>query len=320
MQALSVQHFWVNKEWLKIEIINVLKDIIKEENIFRDEIMSSRTSFKTGGKAEYFVTPETVEETKNLVLALKEKNIKYTVIGNGSNLLVSDKGVDGVVICIGKKLSQITVDGTSLVVEAGALLSRISSVATRNSLTGFEFASGIPGSLGGALVMNAGAYGGEMKDVVKETTYIDKSGNIKTISAPEHNFGYRKSVFQDGDVILSSVIELTKGDMAQIKARCDELNASRREKQPLEYPSAGSTFKRPEGHFASKLIDDANLKGFRVGGAMVSQKHCGFVINYDNATSMDIFNLMKEVKNTIYEKFGVTLEPEVRLIGEFPEF
>ena len=281
-------------------------------------MMSSHTSFKTGGRAEYFVTPETVDEAKALVEALREENIKYTVIGNGSNLLVSDKGIDGVVICIGKKLSGITVDGTSLTAEAGALLSRISSVATKNSLTGFEFASGIPGSLGGALVMNAGAYGGEMKDVVKSTTYIDKSGTIKTIT--EHNFGYRKSVFEDGDVILSSVIELAKGDIAQIKSRCDELNARRREKQPLEYPSAGSTFKRPEGYFASKLIVDANLKGFKLGGAMVSYKHCGFVINYDNATSMDIFNLMKEVKNTVYDKFGVTLEPEVRLIGEFPEF
>ncbi len=280
--------------------------------------MSSHTSFKTGGKAEYFVTLGTADEAKALVEALKKENIKYTVIGNGSNLLVSDKGVDGVVICIGKNLSQITVDGTSLIVEAGALLSRISSVATKNSLTGFEFASGIPGSLGGALVMNAGAYGGEMKDVVKETTYIDCSGNIKTIT--EHNFGYRKSVFKDGDVILSSVIGLEKGDIEQIRAKCDELNQRRREKQPLEYPSAGSTFKRPEGYFASKLIDDAGLRGFRVGGAMVSDKHCGFVINYDNATSMDIFNLMKEVKNRVYEKFGVTLEPEVRLIGEFPEF
>jgi UDP-N-acetylmuramate dehydrogenase len=303
---------------LKIDIINILKAILKEENILKDEMMSSHTSFKTGGRAEYFVTPETADEAKALVEALREENIKYTVIGNGSNLLVSDKGIDGVVICIGKKLSGITVDGTSLTAEAGALLSRISSVATKNSLTGFEFASGIPGSLGGALVMNAGAYGGEMKDVVKSTTYIDKSGTIKTIT--EHNFGYRKSVFQDGDVILSSVIELAKGDIAQIKSRCDELNARRREKQPLEYPSAGSTFKRPEGYFASKLIDDANLKGFKLGGAMVSDKHCGFVINYDNATSMDIFNLMKEVKNTVYDKFGVTLEPEVRLIGEFPEF
>ena len=301
-------------------IKDILENILAKENIKENEPMKNHISFKTGGCARYFVTPECSDEVIAVIEALKKEKVPYTVIGNGSNLLFSDKGFDGAVVCIGKKMSSVSADGVSVTAQAGALLSRISSVATANSLTGFEFASGIPGSLGGALVMNAGAYGGEMKDVVRTTTYVDASGKIKTISSEEHQFGYRKSVFKNGDVILSSVIELKKGDIEEIKAKCEELNTRRREKQPLEYPSAGSTFKRPEGHFASKLIDDASLRGYRVGGAMVSEKHCGFVINYDNATSMDIFNLMKEVKRTVYDKFGVVLEPEVRLIGDFPEF
>ena len=301
-------------------IKDILENILAKENIKENEPMKNHISFKTGGCARYFVTPECSDEVIAVIDALKKEKVPYTVIGNGSNLLFSDKGFDGAVVCIGKKMSSVSADGVSVTAQAGALLSRISSVATANSLTGFEFASGIPGSLGGALVMNAGAYGGEMKDVVRTTTYVDASGKIKTISSEEHQFGYRKSVFKNGDVILSSVIELKKGDIEEIKAKCEELNTRRREKQPLEYPSAGSTFKRPEGHFASKLIDDASLRGYRVGGAMVSEKHCGFVINYDNATSMDIFNLMKEIKRTVYDKFGVVLEPEVRLIGDFPEF
>ena len=301
-------------------IKDILENILAKENIKENEPMKNHISFKTGGCARYFVTPECSDEVIAVIDAFKKEKVPYTVIGNGSNLLFSDKGFDGAVVCIGKKMSSVSADGVSVTAQAGALLSRISSVATANSLTGFEFASGIPGSLGGALVMNAGAYGGEMKDVVRTTTYVDASGKIKTISSEEHQFGYRKSVFKNGDVILSSVIELKKGDIEEIKAKCEELNTRRREKQPLEYPSAGSTFKRPEGHFASKLIDDASLRGYRVGGAMVSEKHCGFVINYDNATSMDIFNLMKEVKRTVYDKFGVVLEPEVRLLGDFPEF
>lgn len=282
--------------------------------------MKKHTSFRTGGCAKYLVTPTNPSEIQELVSALKKENISYTVIGNGSNLLVSDKGYDGVVIEIGKKMSDISVDGETITAMAGALLSRIASVALSNSLSGFEFASGIPGSLGGAVMMNAGAYGGEIKDVVYETTYIDGIGDIKTITGDMHGFGYRKSIFTKDDIILSSKIKLSKGNKEDIKALCDELNAKRREKQPIEYPSAGSTFKRPEGYFAAKLIDDASLRGERVGGAMVSMKHCGFVINYDNATSTDVFRLMQKIKTTVYDKFGVILEPEVRFIGEFPEF
>lgn len=305
---------------LIIETLSILQSVLPEDAIYANEPMSKHTSFKLGGNARYFVTPYTPEQVSELIGKLKQAQENYIVIGNGSNLLVSDKGFDGTVICIGKQMSEITVNGNEITAMAGALLSRIASVALKNSLTGFEFASGIPGSLGGAVVMNAGAYGGEIKDVVVETTYIDKDGTISKKRGDEHGFGYRKSAFNPGDVVLSSVIRLEKGNIDEIKATSDELNARRRDKQPLEYPSAGSTFKRPEGYFAAKLIDDAGLRGYRVGGAMVSEKHCGFVINYDNATSTDVFNLMKDVKKTVYDKFKVTLEPEVRFIGEFPAF
>lgn len=279
--------------------------------------MHKHTSFKTGGNASFFVTPSNKNELVRLVSALNENGCKYQIIGNGSNLLVSDKGYDGVVVCIGKKYSDVTVNENTICACAGALLSKIASVALKNSLEGFEFASGIPGSIGGAVMMNAGAYGGEMKDVVVKTEYADKNGTVKTVVGSEHNFAYRTSRFNDGEVILSSCIELKCGNYDEIKQRMSELNSKRREKQPLEYPSAGSTFKRPEGYFAAKLIDDANLRGYQIGGAMVSKKHCGFIINYDNATSSDIYNLMNYVKNTVYDKFAVRLENEVRLIGEF---
>ena len=299
--------------------LDLISGIIPKENIFTDEPMSEHPSFRTGGTARFFVTPSTEDELAKLVCTLRQNGKKYTVIGNGSNLLFSDSGFDGTVICIGRQMSQIEVAGDRIYAMAGALLSRIAAVAQRESLAGFEFASGIPGSLGGAVVMNAGAYGGEMKDVVTKTRYISADSTIKTIEGDAHGFAYRESVFAPDDIILSSEITLKKGNADDIKALMAELNAKRREKQPLEYPSAGSTFKRPEGYFAAKLIDDAGLRGFSVGGAMVSRKHCGFVINYDNATSTDIFNLMKEVRKIVFDKFGVTLEPEVRLIGEFGE-
>ncbi len=305
---------------VKIDTLDIIKNIVTEDNVFVNEPMSEHTSFRTGGAAKYFVTPSSCEEAVSLVKALKENGEKYIVIGNGSNLLVSDKGFDGTVVAIGKKMSDITVEGTVLTAMAGALLSRISSVALKHSLTGFEFASGIPGCLGGAIMMNAGAYGGEIKDVVTKTTYMDSHGEVKTCTGAEHEFRYRGSRFKPGDVILFAEIQLKEGEQDRIKAVCDDLNGQRRAKQPLEYPSAGSTFKRPEGYFAAKLIDDAGLRGLSCGGAMVSEKHCGFVINYNNATSTDIFNLMKKIKGIVYDKFGVVLEPEVRFVGEFPEF
>lgn len=305
---------------LKIDTLSLLKDIIPQKNILKDEPMSGHVSFRTGGKAKFFVTPSGKAEITKLISALKNSGEKYMVIGNGSNLLVSDEGFDGTIVCVGRQMSDITVEGEEITAMAGALLSGIASAALKASLTGFEFASGIPGSLGGAVMMNAGAYGGEIKDVVTKTEYISEDGTLKTALGDMHGFGYRRSIFSPEDVILSSVIKLSRGNKEDIKALSNELNKRRKEKQPLEYPSAGSTFKRPEGYFAAKLIDDAGLRGLRVGGAMVSEKHCGFVINYDNASSTDIFNLMKEVKRTVYDKFGVILEPEVRFVGEFPEF
>lgn len=279
--------------------------------------MKNHTSFKTGGNADFFVTPETEEQLVCLVKTLRENGINYFVMGNGSNLLVSDLGFRGVVINIGKKMSDVSVEGEKITAMSGALLSRIANEALKASLTGFEFASGIPGSLGGAVVMNAGAYGGEMKDVVAKTKYLSKDGDIRTVVGDEHMFSYRKSLFGREDVVISSEIILKKGDAKEIRSVMDELNSRRREKQPLEYPSAGSTFKRPEGYFAAKLIDDSGLRGFSLGGAKVSDKHCGFVINYDNATSRDIYNLMEHIKSVVLDKFNVKLEPEVRLLGEF---
>lgn len=279
--------------------------------------MSDHTSFRLGGNARYFVLPSSEEETVGVVNALKDNGENFVVIGNGSNLLVSDSGFDGTVICIGKNMSNVTVEGCTITAMAGALLSRIAATAQANSLTGFEFASGIPGTLGGAVVMNAGAYGGEMKDVVTKTVYLSADGIVKTAVGDMHGFGYRKSIFTRDDVILKSHITLTKGDGEQIKEYMRELNARRRDKQPLEYPSAGSTFKRPEGYFAAKLIDDAGLRGYSVGGAMVSEKHTGFVINYNNAKSLDVYELIKRIQQIVSDKFGVLLEPEIRFIGEF---
>lgn len=275
------------------------------------------TTFKSGGNARYFVVPSSTDKLSELITALKENNAEYLILGNGSNMLVSDKGYDGVVVNIGKRLSTVTVDGECITAQAGALLSSIASAALANSLEGFEFASGIPGSLGGAVAMNAGAYGGEMKDIIIKTEYIDSDSCIRTVIGDEHNFGYRRSRFENGEVILSSVIELKRGNRDAVKSLMDELNSRRREKQPLNFPSAGSTFKRPEGYFAAKLIDDAGLRGYRIGGACVSDKHCGFIVNTGGASSADIYELIKHVRKTVYDKFNVYLETEVKLIGDF---
>lgn len=295
----------------------MFKNILPDDCVRADEPMKNHVSFKTGGNAALFVAPQSEKQLIDVINTLNSSGEQYFVMGNGSNLLVSDSGFDGVVVCIGKGMADVSADGERICAMAGASLSKIASAALKNNLTGFEFASGIPGTLGGAVMMNAGAYGGEMKDVVVSTRYLAPSGEIKEFTGDEHGFGYRKSNFKDGDVILSSVIELKHGNGEDIRSLMNELNSRRREKQPLEYPSAGSTFKRPEGYFAGKLIDDAGLRGFRLGGAMVSQKHCGFVINYNNAASSDIYNLMEYVKNEVFKKFSVVLEPEVRLLGKF---
>ena len=239
-------------------------------------------------------------------------------MGNGSNLLVGDRGYRGVILQICKKMNRIRIQDTVIQAQAGALLSKIAAEAQAKGLTGFEFASGIPGSLGGAAMMNAGAYGGEMKQVLIQAQILNASGEIEDVLAEEMELGYRSSVFsRNGGVILSASIQLEPGDPPAIQSRMEELKFLRTSKQPLEYPSAGSTFKRPEGYFAGKLIQDAGLRGFQVGGAQVSEKHCGFVINKDQATAMDIRSLMEQVSEKVYAQFGVRLEPEVKLIGEF---
>ena len=280
--------------------------------------MKRHTTFRIGGPAEVFVMPKTIEQVKTAVRICREEDLDWFVLGNGSNLLVSDQGYRGVIIQMDRNIGQVTVEGTEIHAAAGALLSSIASAARKASLTGFEFAGGIPGTLGGAVVMNAGAYGGELKDVLKEVTVMDRDGEIRIIPADELEMGYRTSIIKTaGYLVLSAVISLEEGDGEAILSRTRELNEKRSEKQPLEYPSAGSTFKRPEGYFAGKLIMDSGLRGYTVGGAMVSEKHCGFVINKGGATAADVCELMDHVTEVVREKFGVTLEPEVKFLGEF---
>lgn len=289
-----------------------------EEQVLFEEPMKRHTTFRIGGPAEVFVMPKTIEQVKTAVRICREEDLDWFVLGNGSNLLVSDQGYRGVIIQMDRNIGQVTVEGTEIHAAAGALLSSIASAARKASLTGFEFAGGIPGTLGGAVVMNAGAYGGELKDVLKEVTVMDRDGEIRIIPADELEMGYRTSIIKTaGYLVLSAVVSLEEGDGEAILNRTRELNEKRSEKQPLEYPSAGSTFKRPEGYFAGKLIMDSGLRGYTVGGAMVSEKHCGFVINKGGATASDVCELMNHVTEVVREKFGVTLEPEVKFLGEF---
>jgi len=299
----------------KHEISNHLKEKLPGLKVCCDEPMRLHTSFKIGGNADVFVMPSSVGEIVSTVSLMKSCSVPVTVIGNGSNILVSDEGIEGVVVCIGKEFADVDCKENIITASAGALLSRIANVALENSLAGFEFASGIPGSLGGAIVMNAGAYDGEMKDVVVSTTYMTSEGELKECVGDEHLFGYRKSCFKQGDIILSSTLQLTKGSSEDIRAKMRDLNNRRKSKQPLEYPSAGSAFKRPEGYFAAKLIDDAGLKGYRVGDAAVSEKHCGFIVNLGNATAADVRGVIAHVQQTVLRKYAVELEPEIRMLG-----
>lgn len=293
-------------------------EILGEEKVLTSEPMKRHTTFRIGGPADYFLIPETAEEIRKVLKFCREEKLPYFILGNGSNLLVSDKGYRGVIIQLYRNMCSVTAEGTNIRAASGALLSSIAVAAKNASLTGFEFAGGIPGTLGGAVVMNAGAYGGEMKDVLKEVTVLDEKGNLLTLGAEDLNMGYRTSIIKSaGYLVLEAVIALKEGDQEQIKARMRELTELRTSKQPLEYPSAGSTFKRPEGYFAGKLIMDCGLRGYRVGGAQVSEKHCGFVINAGDATAADVRTLMKDVSDRVWEKFGVTLEPEVKFLGEF---
>lgn len=288
------------------------------ENIRRQEPMSLHTTFRIGGPADLFVTPGSIQAVADSIRICKETQTPYAVIGNGSNLLVSDTGYRGVIIQIGRNLNQVSVNGEEIRAQAGAMLSVIAKTALSESLTGFEFASGIPGTLGGAAVMNAGAYGGEMKDVLTEVTVLTREGEIRTVPAEKLEMGYRTSLAaKNGWIILEAVLKFQKGDAEAIRGRMEELKMQRVTKQPLDLPSAGSTFKRPEGYFAGKLIMDAGLRGFTVGGAQISEKHCGFVVNKGGATAEDVRNLICAVQKKVQEDAGVKLEPEVKFLGEF---
>ena len=293
-------------------------EFCKQNNITfkKDEMMKNHTSFKIGGKADYYVECCSDESLKAVVLECKKQDLPYFIIGKGSNILVSDKGVSGVVISL-CGFSELSVNGDNITVGAGVSLANLCTFALENGLSGIEFAYGIPGSVGGALYMNAGAYGGEMSHVVVSAKSMDKDGNVREIKLEDMQLGYRESIFKtNGEIILSASFKLRKDDKDDIKARMDDFMQRRKSKQPLEYPSAGSTFKRPTGHFAGALIEKNNLKGVSVGGAMVSEKHAGFVINYDNATACDVKNLMEKIKQVVKTNDGVDLEPEVIFIGK----
>ncbi len=295
-----------------------LCDAAGTQNVLADEPMSRHTTFRIGGPADYFVTASCAEEIRKIIGACRRNSTAYYIMGNGSDLLVGDKGYRGVIIQLFKRMSDIRVEGERIYVQAGALLSKTAAAACEASLTGMEFASGIPGTMGGALRMNAGAYGGEMKHIVESADVLTADGEVRTLTVEELGMGYRTSVISRNDyVALEAVLKLQRGDRDQIRARMEELKEKRISKQPLEYGSAGSTFKRPEGCFAGKLIEDAGLRGYRVGDAQVSEKHCGFVINRGNATAAEVAQLMEDVADRVEEKFGVRLQPEVKKIGEF---
>ena len=296
-----------------------LNSIFTAEHIKHKEPMSRHTTLRIGGEADYMVLPSSIEEIKQVVLLCKRYNMPFYIMGNGSNLLVSDSGYRGLVIKLSSEFSAITVlDEGIVVAQAGVLMSKLSSVIARHELTGFEFGAGIPGTLGGAVTMNAGAYGGEIKQIIQSATLIDREGEIYSLDKEELELGYRSSILQMKDLcLLEATLKLDKGNRQQILDKIYELNSQRQEKQPLDKYSAGSTFKRPQGHFAGKLISDAGLKGYQIGGAAVSDKHCGFLINKENATAKDFMALINEVIRIVDNKFGVVLEPEVKFLGTF---
>lgn len=303
----------MNKEYVYKHLLNILD----EKDIKLDEPMKKHISFRVGGPADILVKPRTEEQIKNIIDFAKKENIPYIVKGNGSNLLVRDGGIRGIVIEITDNFNSYEIEDKIIKVQSGALLSIIGRAALKQNLKGFEFAAGIPGTIGGALAMNAGAYGGEMKDIVKSVRLMDTDGNIFNFSNEDMKFGYRKSILSKSDyIVLGAEIELEKGDYEEIKEMMKDFSNRRTTKQPLNLPSAGSTFKRPEGYFAAKLIDDSGLRGLTLRNAQVSDKHCGFVVNLGDARARDILDLMYVVKSTVKNKFGVTLEEEVKILGE----
>ena len=293
-------------------------EIVGENKVLEQEPMARHTTFRIGGPADYFVELGSIEQIRAAIQVCREENLPWFVLGRGSNLLVSDKGYRGVILSIYKDFQKTEIQGETVTVQAGVLLTTLSGKVLDASLTGLEFASGIPGTIGGAVVMHAGAYGGEMKDIVRKVTVLDQDGEVRTLTCGEMQFGYRTSLAKKkGYIVLGAELTLKQGEKEKIREEMQTLKAKRIEKQPLEFPSAGSTFKRPEGYFAGKLIMDAGLRGAAVGGAQVSEKHCGFVVNTGNATAADVRELMRQVQGKVQEQFGVHLEPEVRFLGEF---
>lgn len=295
-----------------------IKAIARNSYVKEQEPMYLHTTFQTGGPARIYIEPKDERVLEQVVALCKSEGEAYFLLGNGSDLLISDKGYDGVMISL-KRMNYIEKISENVIeAGAGALVSEVATFAWQQALTGMEFASGIPGSVGGAIFMNAGAYGGEMKEIILEAKIIEKDGAVSWENVHNFDLSYRHSNIKEKErTVIAVRLQLKKGNPDQIKAMMDDLNQKRKDKQPLEYPSAGSTFKRPQGYFAGKLIDDAGLRGFRLGGASVSKKHCGFIINEDHATSADVYRLIMEVQRVVKEKFGVTLEPEVKLLGEF---
>lgn len=299
------------------KVLRELEMVLDRQQIFCDEPMSRHITFRVGGPADILLTPD-VKQIAEVLAILRRYSVPVTIIGNGSNLLVGDGGIRGAVVEIGRQMQTITVDGEVMTAGAGALLGKVAQEAYQHGLSGLEFAAGIPGSVGGAMVMNAGAYGGEMKDVVLSVKVLTKDGKVLELSNEAMNFAYRHSCIAEKNyVVLEAAFRLQPGDKTRIAERMEELKAQRISKQPLEYPSAGSTFKRPEGHFAGKLIMDAGLAGYTVGGACVSEKHCGFVVNKEQGTARDVLSVIEHVQKTVKAQYGVELETEVKLLGEF---
>ena len=302
-------------------MLNKLINILGDENVFENEPMSMHTTFRIGGPARYFAIVNSEEDLIKTIKLVREENQEYFVLGNGSNILVSDKGFDGVVLQLSGEFDTIHLSGNNIIAGSGLLLSQVAKTALDNSLAGLEFASGIPGTIGGAIVMNAGAYGSEMKDVVKAVRILwlePDEPTIETLTLDDLKLSYRHSILKERKgIVLDVKLTLKPGSKEEIKSIMDDLASKRREKQPLEYPSAGSTFKRPEGYFAAKLIEDSGLKGYKVGTAMVSDKHAGFVVNTGGAKATEVKQVMDHVVHTVNQSFGITLEPEVILLGEF---
>lgn len=298
-------------------VIGALKGFVPKENIHIQEPMAGHTTFRIGGPADCFIQLESEEQLKQVQHYLSQVEEDYFILGNGSNLLVSDRGYRGIILQVGQKMSQIRVEGCAVIAQAGALLSQVAKVAWEHGLTGLEFASGIPGTIGGGVVMNAGAYDGEMSRVVTQVRVVSREGETLTLDNETMEFGYRYSTIKEHPFTVTEVVlQLASGDREQIRTKMEELSAKRRQKQPLEFPSAGSTFKRPEGHYAGQLIMDAGLRGFQIGGARVSDKHCGFVVNTGKATEQDVRDVIAEIQARVKERFNVELEPEVVFLGE----